>query len=220
MGFGLMHFTILKGGRVIGPLDRQEIAVLLAGGQISQFDLAQRGDVPFWVPLRRLIPVNDPPLCAEPCWLGFRGELGRVWAILNSNPLPAGLFALAAGCLAQLLALWPVLLFAPPLLAAVFAAAVLLSRGRFLYGALLCVSAFVLPLLLLVFTEALRGPPPPPPFATSAPAGPPPSPGHLTSPGQDALLQGGSVRGVALPRPVTRPPAPSLQISHPEHPIR
>lgn len=211
-----MHFTILKGGRVIGPLDRQEIAVLLAGGQISQFDLAQRGDAPFWVPLRRLIPVNDPPLYPGPSWLGLRGEAGRLWSILNSHPLPVGICALALGCLALVLALWPAFLFGPPLLAAIFASAVLLSHGRFLYGALLCSAALLLPLVLLVFTDALRAPPTPSPYTTQISAGTPPPSALPVNSNQNSPRPTNVVKGVALPRPVTRPPAPSLQYSNTE----
>lgn len=200
-----MDITIFKAGRMIGPLNPESVSGMLARGEVSEHDLAQRDGVEVWVPLRRLFP---PP--AKATRFARAGEFARGWAMkfwaaLHFDPLRIGLASLLVGCTLIMFPRWTFLLFVPALAAAVFAGALLLTRGRILPGIFLCASALVFPALFLLAGrddtrpgspfQLLASPsiesvvPPKPPV----PAKPTPRP---------------SLQGVALPEPVKPAPPP------------
>ena len=56
-----MDIVIFKAGRMIGPLDRVSVSGMLARGEVSEHDLAQRGGVEVWVPLRQFFRRRCSP---------------------------------------------------------------------------------------------------------------------------------------------------------------
>ena len=145
-----MDIIIFKAGRMIGPLDRESVAGMLARREVSENDLAQRDGVEVWVPLRRLFPPPAKPTRVELVRDFARDGALKFWTALHFNPMRVGLASLLAGCLLITFPRWTFLLFVPTLVAAVFAGAILLTRRRFVSGALLSVSALFLPGLFLL----------------------------------------------------------------------
>ena len=206
-----MQITIFKAGKMIGPLDQEELAALLVLGEVCENDLAQRDGVEVWIPLHRLFPRPKPPTRAER-WLAMARKWAMAfWAALNFNPLRIGLACLLAGCVLMIFPRWTLLLFVPLLVGAVFAGALLLTRSRYFSGAALSLAAVVLPLLFLIAGNQNDGGavsrmaeafalPHPSIEAIIHPPKPPPSPAKPTP------LQ--SFGGVAFPQPVKPTPTP------------
>lgn len=181
-----MDIIIFKAGRMIGPLDHESVIGMLSRGEVSENDLAQRGGVEVWVPLRRFFP---PP--AKPTWielaLGHAREWGlKSWAMVHVDPLRIGLASLLAGCVLIIFPRWTFLLFVPALVVAVFAGAILITRRRFVSGALLSVGSLVLPALFLLAGRD-----------------------DVRPRGRFQLFAAPSIEAVATPKPVApaRPPA-------------
>ncbi len=200
-----MDIIIFKAGRMIGPLDRESVIGMLARGEVSEHDLAQRDGDEVWIPLRRMFP---PPSKATPFGRAtgfFQGAAQRFWNALHADPMRVGLASLLLGCLLIIFPRWTFLLFVPALAAAVFAGSLLLTRRRIISGILLCVGALVLPAVFLLAgrDEArpggsfqLFGSP-------SIEAIVPPKPAVAAKTTPRPTLQ-----GVALPMPVKPTPAP------------
>ena len=195
---------------MIGPLDRESVTGMLARGEVSEHDLAQRGGVEVWVPLRQFFPPPAQPTRIMQALEGAR-ECGlRFWTRLHFDPLRIGLASLVAGCILIIFPRWTFLLFVPALVTAVFAGAILLTLRRYVSGASLSVGALVLPALFLLAgrDEPQRGSP----FHFLAP----PSIEPVTPPDPvPAILPArASLQGIALPervQPTPRPrPRPAL----------
>lgn len=199
-----MDFIIFKAGRMIGPVDRETVIGMLARGEVSEHDLAQKDGVEVWVPLRRLFPPPTKPTRFEQA-REFATTLGaRFWIALHRDPMRIGLASLLAACLFLVFPRWTFLLFVPALVAAVFAGALLVTGRRFAAGIFLIVGALVFPALFLLAGRDDTRPgsafqmfaapsiesvvPPKPPAAK-----PTPRP---------------TLRGVALPVPVKPTPTP------------
>ena len=145
-----MSITIFKAGRMIGPLDRESVGGMLARGEVSENDLAQRDGLEVWTPLRRLFPPPPKPTRLALAWGLSRECALKFWQALHADPLRAGLASLLFGCLLIIFPRWTFMLFVPALASAVFAGALLLTRHRYVSGALLSVGALVLPALFLL----------------------------------------------------------------------
>lgn len=206
-----MGIIIFKAGRMIGPLDRESVIGMLARGEVSEHDLAQRAGQEVWIPLRRLLSPLEKATPIERA-TGFAREGGqRFWNALHADPMRVGLASLFLGCLLIIFPRWTFLLFVPALAAAVFAGSLLLTRRRIISGILLCVGALVLPaVFLLAGREEAR---PGVSFqlfgSPSIEAVVPPKPAVAAKPTPRPTLQ-----GVALPIPVmpttTPRPAPPI----------
>ena len=190
---------------MIGPLDRDYVVEMIARGEVSEHDLAQRDGIEVWVPLRRLFPSPKNPSRIQQA-RRLAGVWGlKFWTALHFDPLRVGLASLLLGCTLIIFPQWTFLLFVPALASAVFAGAILLTRGRFVSGFLLSAGALVFPALLLLAARdranfgsaiqlyaapSIESVVPPMPVV---PAKPTPRP---------------SLRGVALPEPVRAPEPP------------
>ena len=202
-----MNIIIFKAGRMIGPLDRESVIGMLARGEVSENDLAQRDGLEAWIPLRRMFPP-----AGKPGRLGLARDFPRVWGLkfwdaLQGDPLRTGLASLLFGCALLIIPRWTFLLFVPALAAAVFAGSLLLTRRRFVSGLLLSIGALGLPaLFLLAGHDDTRPGRPFQLFASpSIESVVPPKPAAPVKPTPRPTLQ-----GVALPLPVqpTPPPRP------------
>ena len=145
-----MNITIFKAGRMIGPLDRESVIGMLARGDVSENDLAQRDGLEVWTPLRRILPPPPRPTRLERAWSFSRECTLKFWQALHVDPLRVGLASLLFGCLLIIFPRWTFMLFVPALASAVFAGALLLTQHRYLSGALLSIGALVFPALFLL----------------------------------------------------------------------
>ena len=200
-----MSITIFKAGRMIGPLDRESVSGMLARGEVSENDLAQRDGLEVWTPLRRMFPPPPKPTRIELAWNFSRECALKFWQALHADPLRAGLASLLFGCLLLIFPRWTFMLFVPALAAAVFAGALLLTQHRYISGALLSIGALVFPALFLL--AGRENSPAGRPFALFG--SPliesivPPKPNARLKPTPRPTLQ-----GVALPIPVKPTPTP------------
>ena len=204
-----MNITIFKSGRMLGPLDQTGVAELVARGEVSENDLAQRDGVEVWVPVHRLIPRKTEPTRWDRA-LGRTREGGLgFWTALHFSPLRIGLACLLGGCVLTILGNWTFPLFVPAFSAAVFAGAILLTRRRFATGSLLSTFAIALPaVFLLAGRDGSRS-------ARAVPAMPPPSiKSVIERPNLTQLhfptkpKPRTSLSGLALPQPVVPTPTP------------
>ena len=85
-----MEIIIFKAGRMIGPLDRESVIGMLSRGEVSENDLAQRGGVEVWVPLRRFFPAPAKPTRIELELDRARGWGLKFWTRLHFDPLRIG----------------------------------------------------------------------------------------------------------------------------------
>jgi hypothetical protein len=200
-----MNIIIFKDGRMIGPLDRESIVGLLARGEVGENDLAQQDGVEIWTPLRRLILSPPESTLIERAWDFLQNGGLRFWTALHFNPLRVGFASLLVGCTLLIFPKWTFLVFVPALAAAVFAGALLLTRGRVLPGISLSIGALVFPALFLLAGRDDTNPGSP--FQLLAPpsieAVMPPKPAVTAKPTPQPSLQ-----GVALPVPVRPEPTP------------
>src|SRR5712671_400837 len=135
---------------MIGPLDQAGVADLIARGEVSEGDLAQHDGLEVWMPVRRLMPRKIEPTPLDRA-LERASDLGlRFWTALHFNPLRIGVACMLGGCALIILGDWTFILFVPAFVAAVFAGAILLTRRRFVTGAVLSVIALVLPGVFLL----------------------------------------------------------------------
>ena len=192
---------------MIGPLDQAGVAELIARGEVSESDLAQRDGLEVWVPVHRLIPRKTEPTRLHLTLDHAREWALRFWAALHFNPLRIGLACLLGGCVLIILGHWTFPLFVPAFAASVFAGATLLTRHRFVTGAFLSVSAVVLPAVFLLagrddgkFARAF----PRMPLPSIEPIIAPPKP--LAFPQKPTPRA--SLGGLALPQPVVPTPTP------------
>ena len=206
-----MSIIIFKAGRMIGPLDRESVIGMLARGEVSENDLAQRDGLEVWIPLRRIFPPPANPTSFGRAWDFVHLWGQRSWAALHADPLRIGLASLLAGCFLIIFPRWTFLLFVPALATAVFAGALLLTHRRFITGAILSAGALILPALFVLAGRddtrpgssfELFGSP-------SIESVVPPKPPVPVKPTPRPTLQ-----GVALPLPVkaTPPPRPAPPI--------
>jgi len=206
-----MDITIFKAGRMIGPLDRETVIEMLAHGEVSEHDLAQRDGVEVWIPLRRMFAPPAQATRIERAWDLCREWGMKFWRALHFDPLRVGLASLLIGCTLIIFPSWTFLLFVPTLVASVFAGAILLTRGRVVSGILLSVGALVFPALFLL--AGSNNTHPGSPFqllaSPSIESVAPPKPLLPVKPTPRPSFQ-----GVALPVPVnpTPPPRPAPPI--------
>ena len=194
---------------MLGPLDQTGVAELIAQGEVSENDLAQRDGVEVWVPVHRLIPRRREPTRWDRSLERSREWSLGFWAALHFSPLRIGLACLLGGCVLTILGNWTFPLFVPAFSTSVFAGAILLTRRRFATGLLLSAFAIVLPAaFLLAGRDGAKNvrtlPAMPPPFIKSVIERPnltqlhyPPKPTPRASLG-----------GLALPQPVVPTPTP------------
>ena len=121
-----MDIIIFKAGRMIGPLDRESVIGMLARGEVSENDLAQRDGLEVWTPLRREFPPPPKPTRLELAWNFSRECTLKFWQAWHVDPLRVGLASLLFGCLLIIFPRWTFMLFVPALASAVFAGALLL----------------------------------------------------------------------------------------------
>ena len=200
-----MNITIFKAGRMIGPLDRDSVVELLARGEVSENDLAQQDGVEVWIPLRRLVPAPSAPTRLGRAGNFLRQSGLKFWTALHFNPLRVGLASLLVGCALLIVPQWTFLVFVPALAAAVFAGALLLTRGRIFPGISLSVGALVFPALFLLAGRDDTNPGSP--FQLLAP------PSIEAVVPQKVFISAKptprpSLQGVALPLPVRPEPTP------------
>ena len=199
-----MNIIIFKAGRMIGPLDRESVIAMLARGEVSKNDLAQRDGLEVWIPLRRMFPASG-----KTTLLGRAREFAQAsgmkfWVALHSDPLRVGLACLLFGCTLLIFPRWTFLLFVPALASAVFAGSLLLTRHRFISGLLLSIGALVFPALFLLAGRDDTHPGSPfQLFASpSIESVAPPKPASIKPTPRPTL------QGVALPLPVQPTPSP------------
>ena len=200
-----MDIIIFKAGRILGPLDHDRVSGMLARGEVSENDLAQSGGVEVWVPLRRLFPASGKPSRIESAKRHFREAGMSFWAALHFNPLRVGLASLLGGCILIIFQRWTFFLFVPALASAVFAGAILLTRGHCVSGILLSLASLILPGIFLVAGRDDSGARSPlrfflPPSMESVLPAKPNTVGKPTPLARH--------RGLALPQPVRPPPTP------------
>ena len=204
-----MNITVFKAGRMLGPLNPSGLADLIARGEVSENDLAQRDGVEVWVPVHRLVPRRTEPTRWDRSFEKTRKWGLGFWAALHFNPLRIGLACLLGGCVLTIVGDWTFPLFVPAFSASVFAGAILLTRRRFATGSLLSTFAIALPAVFLLAgrdgaKSTRTGSAMPPPSIESVIQRPnltqlqfPPKPKARTS-----------LSGLALPQPVVPTPAP------------
>ena len=179
---------------------------MLARGEVTGCDLAQRDGIDVWIPLSHLFPSKAPPSQLERAVAMSRAAVLSFWTALHVNPLRIGLACLLAGCALIIFPRWTFLLFVPPLASAVLAGSILLTRRQIASGVLLSVSALGMPALFLLAgrddTRISREFPLPPPSIDSVIPKPLPPvfPPKPTPPARFG--------GLALPQPVKPTPTP------------
>lgn len=202
-----MSIIIFKAGRMIGPFDRESVIEMLARGEVSENDLAQRDGLEVWIPLRQIFPPPTNPTPSGRAWDFARTWGQRSWAALHTDPLRIGLASLLAGCFLIIFPRWTFLLFVPALAIAVFAGALLLTHRRFITGSILSVGALIFPAIFLLAGRDDTHPSSPFQLfgSPSIESVVPPKPPVPVNPTPRPTLQ-----GVALPLPVKPTPTPRL----------